>query len=323
MVYIPYPRIDLDQHPDLLKWRAMDDKKEGDWKLLKFAYLPASANYIDGVHMVPKCWYSELPQGDQFAQDVEHFRPKNEASPLNASQKKELEKAAGVPFLQAADKTDYEWLEFDYRNYRFVTAFTNRGGGKHVYFPLVQGTRPLATNQLPWKTREYPYLLDPANAWDAQQLWVSASGKIEPIAPKTPVTQADIAGLPKTWHNDSFSYIRAMATIQLYRLNERILIDGRAEVYRDLLSKMNFLQIALTDSNGKISRMALALMGDLVKMVLPSAPFALAARCALLSYIPPKNIDPAISAALSNIPKQIMNRLDGVVASKAVDWSRA
>lgn len=322
MVYIPYPRTDLDTHADLVKFRAKPDKEEGDWTMLKEAYLIENAILYPGVHLVPKCWYSELPQGDRFGQDVEHFRPKNQASPLSARQKKDLEKAAGVPFLQATGVTDYPWLEFDYRNYRFVTAFTNRGGGKHIYFPVVKGTPTLTAGQVPWKTREYAYLLDPADPWDASQLWVSASGVIEPVASKAPVTQADIDGLPGTWHNDSFCYIRAMATIQLYRLNEKILIDGRAEVYRDTLGKMNFLQIALEDGGGKVSRMSLALMSDLVKMVLPSAPFALAARCALHSYTPPARLDPAVRAVLAGIPDQIMSRLQSVLASKPVDWNR-
>ncbi|MEY4926244.1 MAG: hypothetical protein RI894_680, partial [Bacteroidota bacterium] len=55
-------------------------------------------------HAIPKCWYTELPQGDSVASDVEHFRPKNSGDPLNEKQVDELKKLAGVDFYQNPDQ---------------------------------------------------------------------------------------------------------------------------------------------------------------------------------------------------------------------------
>ncbi len=195
MVYIPYPRTDLDTHPDLASWRAKANKREGDWKQLK-DFLADSARVVAGKHPVTKCWYSELPQGDDFARDVEHFRPKNQASPLTAKQIKDIEQVAGITYEQDASTGRYPWLEFDYRNYRIVSAKTNRGGAKHIYFPVAKNGTRLVAGQFPWVQAEYPYFLDPANKHDASLLFVKPNGEIAPLAPKTALTQADFDDLP-------------------------------------------------------------------------------------------------------------------------------
>jgi hypothetical protein len=81
MVYIPFPRQDQDEHLDLKAWREKQNKTKSDWKSLK-PFLAEQPRLIKGNDRSPKCWYTELPQGDNYALDVEHFRPKNQALPL-------------------------------------------------------------------------------------------------------------------------------------------------------------------------------------------------------------------------------------------------
>jgi hypothetical protein len=206
MNYIPYPRFDLDNHPDLVAWRAKENKVEGDWTDLK-NYLAENARIIKDKHTISKCWYTELPQGDDFAKDVEHFRPKNQASPLSAKQIKEIEALASIKYEQDETVGSYNWLEFDYRNYRLVTAKPNRGGGKHVFFPIAKGKTRLTSTQYPWTNNEFCYFLDPANKYDASLLMVRPNGEIAPLAPKTQLNQSDFDGLPGTWNNTGFNYL--------------------------------------------------------------------------------------------------------------------
>lgn len=238
MVKIPFPRIDLDNDPDLLAWRGGSRK---DWGMLK-DFLAKQTRLVSNIHPIPKCWYSELPQGDIYALDVEHFRPKAQADPLRYKDVKEIETKAGVPFRQnIALGGKYPWLERDYRNYRLVTALTNRGGGKHVYFPILEKTIRLMDPQLPWQGKEYSLFLDPTDPYDANLLTVLPSGEICPRAPKAPIIDADIAGLPGTWKNDSFNYIRAYATIVMFRLDEKVFIDSRKEVYESTTKNLEMI----------------------------------------------------------------------------------
>lgn len=99
MVYIPFPQTALNDDADLTDWRNKTNKKAGNWTSLK-PFLAKQAQVLDGIHPIPKCWYSELPQGDDFALDVEHFRPKNQASPLNKKQLKKVEAETGFVLRQ-------------------------------------------------------------------------------------------------------------------------------------------------------------------------------------------------------------------------------
>ena len=94
MVYIPFPRQDHDDDADLAAWRLRTPKREGDWTALK-DFLAKQPRLKPDIHQIPKCWYSELPQGDNVATDVEHFRPKNRAAPLELKQIKVLGKKTG------------------------------------------------------------------------------------------------------------------------------------------------------------------------------------------------------------------------------------
>lgn len=307
MVYIPFPRTDLDHHSDLAAWRTKQPKSEGDWKILR-EFLAEHSRIRQGIHMIPKCWYSELPQGDDYALDVEHFRPKNQARPLSPKQIGRLEKRAGVSFRQDDyNGANYSWLEFDFRNYRLTTATPNRGGAKHFYFPVVFGTSRLKNGTFPWQQNEYNFCLDPTDPHDANLLMVTPNGKIEPRTPMTPLTDYDLQNLPHSWHSDGFNYIRAWMTIQLYRLEKKNLEQGRKEVY----DKINELleRLLLCFETKADTRLTDGFIRDITECILPSAPFALSARCALEAYVPPSNMDDNSKDAIAKLPRQILDRV--------------
>lgn len=319
MVYIPFPQENLNNHTDLAAWRLNANKRVGDWKRLK-DFLAEQPRLIADIHPTPKCWYSELPQGDNSALDVEHFRPKNQASPLSAKQIKALEKQTGFKFRQDNTEGAYSWLEFDYRNYRLVTAVTNRGGAKHIYFPIAENSVRLNQATFPWHVAEYPYFLDPANAHDAALLLVLPNGEIAPITDKTNLTNADFTNLEQIWQSDGFNYIRAAVTIQLYRLNDRIFKVGRQEVYNKVHSDLILLEYCFPIDNARFENLKNGLVESLTKAALPSAPFSLAARCALKAYTASAHIDAASRRELEEIPHQILDKIDKEVAKRIVSW---
>lgn len=318
MVYIPYPRTDLDNNQELIKWRAKSPKIKGDWKSLK-EYLANSARINPNDNPITKCWYSELPQGDNYALDVEHFRPKNSAVPLTQKQIKQIEKLAGVSFEQENTSGSYSWLEFDYRNYRIVTALTNRGGAKHIYFPVVKGTKRLQNIQLPWKTAEYPFLLDPTNPFDAKLLFVKPDGTMSPLSPKIGLTAQEFSNLSNSWHSDGFNYIRAYATIVLYRLNDTVFIQGRKEVYNRVKDEMINLTLLLEENPN--SQVLTRIVTNITKMILPSAPFSLAAKSALLAF-EPTNTNSTIATQTRNIAQKILAKVEQEVKSINTDWDK-
>jgi hypothetical protein len=314
MNYIPYPRIDLDTHKDLVIWRTKATKSDGDWTDLK-EYLAENARIIKGKHPISKCWYSELPQGDDFARDVEHFRPKNQASPLSAKQIKEFEALAMIKYEQDEIVGSYNWLEFDYRNYRLVTAKPNRGGGKHVYFPIAKGKARLTNTQNPWSEQEYYYLLDPTNKNDTLLLMVKPNGEIAPLAPKTQLIQDDFDGLPETWQENGFNYLRAMVTIKLYRLNDAVFLAGRKEVF-DKITRLTSLLELCTKTNAD-KRIINSTIEDIAMSIIPSAPFSLAAKSALIAY-QPNNGNSEVTAIIQSI----LLKVETQIKELTVDWNK-
>lgn len=319
MVYIPFPRTDLDNDSDLTDWRNKNPKNEGDWTALK-PFLAKQPRLAENIHPIPKCWYTELPQGDDFATDVEHFRPKNQASPLSNKQLKILKQKTRFDLRQNAVEGAYHWLEFDYRNYRLVTALPNRGGGKHIYFPIAERTTRLVNGQFSWSTNEHPYFLDPTNPDDAALLIVIPNGEITPSSPKMPLNETDFDGLPATWQSDGFKYMRAEATILVYRLNDKIFQAGRREVYAKTNDLLERLRYCLPDDDNRLIHLKDGFIQDLTLMALPSAPFALAARCALMAYLPPNDLPDNIKQKLESIVHQILNRIAQEVNSKTISW---
>lgn len=315
MNYIPFPRIDKDSHSDLIKWRANTSKKDGDWTDLK-SFLHECTKISDATDALPKCWYSELPQGDNYALDVEHFRPKGSGDPLTNKHIKEIEKLGGVKYEQATSSGSYSWLKFDYRNYRLVTAITNRAGAKHIYFPIAKGTSRLSNGQFPWNTNEYSYFLDPTNKEDAALLFVKPNGKIAPITPRTELTDDDFHNLPGTWRNNGFNYLRAIVTIKMFRLNYTNFIQGRKKVYDDMIYDLENLDIALYENPKSI------LIPRLVKKIsgaiLPSAPFSLAAKSAIKTYQATR----IAQSDFETVKSKILNKVDAAISKVSVDWNR-
>ncbi len=317
MNYIPYPRLDLDNHADLVGWRLKADKVDGDWTDLK-EYLAESARLISGKHPISKCWYCELPQGDDFARDVEHFRPKNQALPLTAKQIKKIENLSGIKYEQNDTAGNYPWLIFDYRNYRIVTAITNRGGAKHIYFPLAKSTTRLIAGQYPWSTNEFPYFLDPTNKHDANLLYVKPNGEIAPIAPKIQLTQTDFDNLPIGWKNDGFNYLRAVVTIELFRLNDSVFKKGRQEVYENCRNLVDMLLLIISENPD--SKLIPSLIENITLMALPSAPFSLAAKCALIGYNTFNEANADTENAVKKLINQIITHIENQIKKLVIDW---
>lgn len=320
MVYIPYPRVDLNDHPDLKDWRSRAVKAKGSWTDLK-AFLGEQPRFVPGLPAAHKCWYSELPLGDNYSIDVEHFRPKNSAKPLSSKHLKIIEKQLnGTPLLQEIIEGAYPWLEFDYRNYRLVTAMTNRGGAKHVYFPVVKSTKRLNDNEYPWDNQktEYPFFLDPADTQDADLLMVEPNGQIQPRTKATPLSMADIAGLPATWRSPAFNYTRSVVTIELYHLNDNVFVKGRKEVYEKVNDWLGRLLLCLPLEQPDLKK---GFIRDLTIAASPSAPFSLAARCALMAYVPPAHIDPVLQDKMREIPHQILQKIEDEIAARPCSWN--
>lgn len=324
MVYITFPRVDLDKHVDLVLWRNKKTYNKNDWGALKSSFLPSQARHINHIHTVPKCWFSELPQGDNFVQDVEHFRPKANAKPLDNVGKtlweSTLTKKIGFPIFQDSSVGAYTWLEFDYRNYRFVTGRTNRGGGKHDYFPIALNSNRLLSPQTPWTTKEYNFLLDPTDPHDAQQLWVLPSGQIRPKASKPihPVLAANYNNLNSTWQQDPFNYIRAWVTICLYRLEEKVLINARKEVYENTQKNLNrLIRFGIIKNDRSFIK---EYTQDIYEAMLPSAPFALAARCALADYSAPATLQQELLPLLNKLITHLKNKIQ-TIEQTPISWT--
>ena len=318
MVFVPYPRVDLDNHENLLAWRKKVGKKEGDWKELK-VFLEEQPRFF-AIHKIPKCWYTELPQGDNYALDVEHFRPKNQASPLNTDQLKIIEKKLGYSVFQELTEWEYSWLEFDYRNYRLTTALPNRGGAKHVFFPIAQKTERLKNGEFPWTKSEYPLLLDPTNLHDSKQLLVLPNGLIIPRAKREELILEDFDDIDNQWLKDGFNYLRATITIELYRLNERFLVAGRKERFETTDAEIDtFIQGIIENVTSNLQD---KLIKPLILSVLPSAPFSLASRCAMEAYIVDPTLDALVIETVNNNLRMILQRVEQDSIAKAVDWNK-
>lgn len=320
MVFINFPRVDLDNNADLVGWRAKANYAENDWKILK-EFLTEQCRFLPGIHPIHKCWYTELPQGDNYALDVEHFRPKRSARPLDAKLVNRIEKEVGYKFYQNVTSTPYPWLEFNYRNYRITTALPNRGGAKHDFFPVAHNSSRLSTPQEPWTIKEYNLLLDPVDRHDADLLVVLPNGTILPRAPKTDLSKPEFDNYLANWQSDGFNYLRAILTIIVYRLDDRILVNGRKEVFTDTTESITLLLelLSVTEVSSAITN---AYIEQLIRKVLPSAPFSLAARSALASYVVPQAKEAILKPIYQILSSTINTRLQQETLSKVIDWNR-
>jgi hypothetical protein len=282
MIFIKYPQSSLDNDPDLLTWHATATNKRNWGKLKNYLFRHLWEPYTK-TDENPKCWYSEMPITDHFAQDVEHFRPKMSAVPLNAKQKKKIEAEIGYPVPESPISHHYAWLEFNHLNYRAVTALTNRGGGKVDSFPVLIGTSRLTDPQLPSNTTEYSLLLDPCIEHDANVLMVLPTGEIVPKAEKRQVTTIQLADPARHWHDDEFNYLRGWTSIVVYQLDYSFLLRGRKKTFSDVKQYMERLERDITFNLAENIKDHLT---DIKKHISMYATYSLAARCAVLSYDP-------------------------------------
>lgn len=318
MVYVPFPNSELDGHTQLAAWRAATGIKE--WKNLK-QYLADHSKKFASTTVPSKCWYSELPLGDNYSIDVEHFRPKASGDPLPAKDLRDIKREYGVEVHQTSDSGQYPWLEFEYRNYRLVTAMTNRAGAKHTYFPILKGTTRLATGQYPWSIKEYNLMLDPANKHDSSLLTVYPNGLIAPSAPKGQLTNTMIASPSSSWISSEMNFMRAAITIYRYNLNDTVFVDGRRGKIEEVTNDINMLLKALVDPSFD------AFKQDYVRRlrnaILPSAPFSLAARCAFRDFKFPDGTNDALQSQLRRLLDGMLKINVDAVDSVTVDWSRS
>lgn len=118
-----------------------------------------------------KCWYSESPDPHSFF-DVDHFRPKLEAKRSETD----------------SDVQGYEWLAFDWDNFRYAANCANRVSqnietgnveGKGSWFPLLENSA-----KAEWGNRcipdERPVLIDPVAENEVRLMDVDADGFLRP-----------------------------------------------------------------------------------------------------------------------------------------------
>jgi len=120
-----------------------------------------------------KCWYSESNDPQSFF-DIDHFRPKLK------SKRSEKQK----------NDSGYEWLAFNWRNFRYsaicsnrlsTNADTNKIDGKGSWFPLMADS-PKST----WSQRvtrlEKAVLLDPVKKSDIVLIEAKLDGRMGPVS---------------------------------------------------------------------------------------------------------------------------------------------
>ncbi len=209
-----------------------------------------------------KCWYSESNDPQSFF-DVDHFRPKAEATRENGS------------------KDDgYPWLAFSWENFRYSAQRSNRLStdedtevvvGKGSWFPLMDGS-PKAC----WDDRcvddEKPILLDPTLRPDVDLVDVDAQGQI--CRSRICIGSAQL---------------RVERSVKLLGLNLPKIVGARKRVMRevkDLHENLTDLVTAGNTNPDAADALPLTrLIDQLRRATLPDSPYSKAAR-AQLSLLP-------------------------------------
>lgn len=176
-----------------------------------------------------KCWYSEAKE---FVSDwhVDHFRP----------------------------KSGYDWLAFDWENYRVCGCIPNRT--KRDDFPLADGS-PRASKRDRCVDDEVCELLDPTKPDDPLLITFDETGLPKPAAPLDEVCKR-----------------RVTLTVKLLGLDSERLREGRRKVWRDCDSKTLRVRLAFDENQhlqNPFSNMEVrALAEELRQMTSPEAPFS-------------------------------------------------
>lgn len=207
-----------------------------------------------------KCWYSESNDPQAFF-DVDHFRPKLEAKRTET----------------VVDAHGYEWLAFDWHNFRLSSQRANRLStdedtdevvGKGSWFPLIEGS-PKAC----WEDRcvkdEKPMLLDPVDKDDVRLIDVRSDGYIVP-------SQICLGTSEK----------RVDKTIELYGLNLPGIREARMQVIRNVTelheTLFEMIEAVQGQPDGVADKQPIQRIIKLLrKSTLPESPFSRTARAQL------------------------------------------
>lgn len=184
-----------------------------------------------------KCWYSEA-QEVMSDMDMDHFRPKNEATQIEEG--------------KIIKREGYWWLAYDWKNYRLSSVYSNRlrkdkhtddneSFGKGSFFPLRKGCTPATCyDDL---DDEVFYLLNPTNPNDPDLLFFCEDGKAIPSVEQ---------------ESEPWNYVRAEVSIDIYHLNHTPLRDARLVVWNlcqrkiDQIKKINQKTHRTASDNARI-----------------------------------------------------------------------
>lgn len=207
-----------------------------------------------------KCWYTECdsPGADN---DIDHFRPKGKVR-------------------EDSSHPGYYWLAFNWKNMRLSCQHANRpriapgakvAGGKSTHFPLLTtGVRA----RLPGDDirLEHPALLDPTEPGDPILLTFLPNGEadLSPDFKGIKIAEDKIRASRLALHLNWPKFVEARMT--LYNLIERHVERGKREAPVDYLG----MQAA--------SQSFKDVIGDLKRMMKPSASYAAAAKVYVESF---------------------------------------
>lgn len=202
-----------------------------------------------------KCWYSESRESHSFMA-VDHFRPKN------AAQRSATE----------TDTPGYQWLAFDWTNYRLAADCSNTATksklsgdleGKNEWFPLCDGSLKAT-----WANRdveERPVLIDPIDEDDVLLVDVADDGRIVP--------GDGVYGTDKR---------RVEESSRILGLNHGSIKEAREQKMRDIkewVEVLNQLATVAAGNGGIADELPLRKVKQLIKQSCsPHAEFSLAAR---------------------------------------------
>jgi uncharacterized protein (TIGR02646 family) len=216
----------IEQMDDPMKRSKFINKCSDLWRAVRDSLLAMSHG---------KCWYSEAPDAVSDWH-VDHFRP----------------------------KSLYQWLAFDWRNFRISGAIPNRS--KSDEFPLADQS-PRAS----WEDRDYSeehcLLLDPTNPIDADLMTF------------------DEKGLPIPWNSDSpVIRERVEATTKVLGLDSDRLKDQRQKRWRECKAWIDELRELLPmDQHMDLPRRRQIerIMNILRQMTFPDQSYSAVARACL------------------------------------------
>lgn len=207
-----------------------------------------------------KCWYSEAPDAVSDWH-VDHFRPKNR-----------------VVVEDGTKRDGYQWLAFDWRNYRLCGSFPNsphqddkgETRGKWDHFPLANGSRRAC-----WDDRcvgdEIRLLLDPTEKTDPTFITFDETGLPIPSMPASPVVAE-----------------RVRVTTTILYLDSPRLKEARQAVWRRCLETINdirdILDLQLTAYNAKRVQELEKLADRLVARTRPTEPYSATARACIRAH---------------------------------------